>query len=74
MLHQVEDIALRCAQRIPPAVSIVVDDQDLALATAVFQGATGAFPAIEPPAGGPALEQRGAADLAAKQVELGVIS
>ena len=72
MLHQIEHIALGGAQRIPPAVSVVVDDQDLALAAAVFQGATGAFPAIEPPAGGPALQQRGAADLTAKQVELGV--
>jgi hypothetical protein len=53
-------------------VSVVVDDQDLARAAAVFQGATGAFPAIEPPADGPTLQQRGAADLTAKQVELGV--
>jgi hypothetical protein len=72
MLHQIEHIALGGAQRIPPAVSVVVDDQDLALAAAVFQGATGAFPAIEPPADGLALEQRGAAGLTVEQVELGV--
>jgi hypothetical protein len=73
ILHQVENIALGAALWIPPAVSVVVDDQDLALAAAVFQGATGAFPAIEPPAGGLALQNHSATYLTAKQLELRVI-
>src|SRR6185437_11919692 len=46
MLHQIEHVALRRAMRVPPATAVVVDDDDLALAAAVFQGAAGAAPAV----------------------------
>jgi hypothetical protein len=59
VLHQIEDVALGLIERIPPSTSVVVDDQDLALAPAIFQGAPGAVAGVELPAlahtfGGPA--------------------
>jgi hypothetical protein len=45
VLDEGEDVALGLAQRIPPAAAVVVDDQDLARAVAVFQAAAGA-PAV----------------------------
>jgi hypothetical protein len=39
VLDEIEDVALRLAERIPPAPPVMGDDQDLALAAAVLQGA-----------------------------------
>ena len=52
---------LAVAQRIPPAATVMVDDDDLALAAAVFQAAAGAFRAVEPPYRRQPLQQRRAA-------------
>jgi hypothetical protein len=58
---EAEDIAFALAQRIPPAVAVVVDDQDFARAAAVFEASAGAFRAVELPHRGQPLEQRGTA-------------
>ena len=67
MLHQIKHIALGGTLRVPPAMPVAVDNQDLALAAVVFQGVASALPVVEPPAGRPTLQQRGATDLTAEQ-------
>ena len=44
VLHEVEDVALGRALRVPPAAAIVVDDQDLALARGDISGHGACFP------------------------------
>jgi hypothetical protein len=48
-LDQSEHVALGVASRIPPAFATVVDDQDLALATAILQAELGALLPVEFP-------------------------
>src|SRR4051812_5532984 len=43
VLDQIEDVALGAAGRVQPAAAVVVDNEDLTRATAVFQRAFGAF-------------------------------
>ncbi len=60
VLDEVENIALRLTKRVPPAVPVMGDDQELALATTIFQGAASALADIQPPAAGHALQNGGA--------------
>ena len=59
MLDEVEDVALRLAERVPPAAAVVADDQDLAFSAAIFQRTPRALSDVELPAADHALENRG---------------
>jgi hypothetical protein len=50
VVDQVEHVALRLARRVPPAAAVLVDDQDLTVAAAVFLGAAGALVLVQSPA------------------------
>ena len=65
---------LRVAQRVPPAAAVMVDDQDFALAAAVFEAAAGALRAVEPPDRRQPLQQRGAAHAGLQPFNLCVLS
>ena len=71
VLHQVEDVALGLAERIPPASSVVVDDQDLALTPPVFQGAPSALAGVELQ---PLLRRGGAIHAGSVQLQFGIAS
>src|SRR5206468_9043256 len=49
--HQGKHVAFGVARRVPPAASVMVDDDDLALTAAVFQRPTGALARIQSPTG-----------------------
>ena len=49
MLDEVEDIAFGFALRVPPALALVVDDENLALAAAIFEAMFRALSRINPP-------------------------
>jgi hypothetical protein len=44
-----EDVALAVAQRVPPAAAVMIDDDDFALAPAVFEAAATALSAVQSP-------------------------
>ena len=73
VLDEVEDVALRLTERIPPAPPVMGDDQDLTLGATIFQGAARALPDVQPPAADHALQNRGAVHAAPEQLELGII-
>ena len=49
VLHEVEDVALGRALRVPPAAAIMIDDQHLALLSAIFEGTARAFSPVQTP-------------------------
>ena len=73
VLHEVENVALGRALRVPPAAAIMVDDQYLALLAAIFEGTARAFFAVQTPRRHPPLEQRGAAHPFAELLELRIL-
>jgi hypothetical protein len=72
MLHEGEDIALGCALRVPPAMAVVIDDDDFGRAAAEFQGGAGALPAVELP--GEGFENDGTADGVAELIAFWVVA
>ena len=74
MLDQVEHVALGRALRVPPSPSVVVHDQDLAVAAPVLQRPPRAALLVEPPGWRQALEERGAADVIPEEVELRILA
>src|SRR5271165_7316078 len=74
VLHEVEHVALGGALRVPPAAPIVTDDQDRAVAPAVFERTPCALLRIELPSWDEALEQGGAVHAATKQRQLGIMA
>src|SRR6266478_1742355 len=73
VLHKVENVALGRALRVPPAAAIMIDDQDLALLAAKFEGTACAFFAVQTPRRRPPLEQRGAVHPSAELLELRIL-
>ena len=65
---EVEHVAFGVAGRVPPAAPVMVDDDDLALAAAVFQRPSRALARIQSPAG-ELLEHGGAAHAAPEQIQ-----
>ena len=72
VLNQVEHIALGAAGWVPPSMAVMVDDDDLALAAAVFQGALGAFSNVQLPAADHAFQHGGAVHALPEHVQLRV--
>jgi hypothetical protein len=72
-LHEIENVALGRALRVPPAAAIMVDDQHLALLAAIFEGTARAFPPIQTPRRRPPFEQRGAIHPSAELLELRIL-
>ena len=73
VLHEVENVALGRALRVPPAAAVMVDDQYLALLAAIFEGTTRAFPPVKLPRRRPPLEQRGTVHPSAELLELRIL-
>ena len=72
-MHEVEDVALGRALRVPPAAAIMVDDQYLALLAAIFERTARAFFAVQTPRRRPPLEQRGTVHPSAELLELRIL-
>src|ERR1700732_1855579 len=73
VLHEVENVALGRALRVPPAAAVMVDDQYLALLAAIFEGTARALPPVKTPRRRPAFEQRGAVHPSAELLELRIL-
>src|SRR5580658_6549677 len=74
MLDEVEYVALGAACRVPPAVAVVVDNDDLARTAPVFQGPFRALTHVQLPAAHHPLEDGRAIHCLAEQVELRISS
>ena len=74
ILHQVEDVASRRAQRIPPAAAVMVDDEDLTRSPPILERPARASLAIEAPRREKPFEQRGAVHVGSQQVEFVVLA
>ena len=70
MLDEVEHVALGVAGRVPPAVAVMVDDDDLAGSTPILQGPFRALTRIEFPATHHSLEDGRAVHGLAEQLQL----
>ena len=70
VLDEVEHIALGVAGRVPPAVAVMVDDDDLAGSTAIFQGPFRALTHIQFPAAHHSFEDSRAVHGLAEQLQL----
>ena len=73
VLDEVEDVALRLAERVPPTAPVMGDDQYLVLATALFQGVMRAFADIRYPANDHALQNDGTVHTAPEPLELDIV-
>ena len=70
--HEGEHVAFGVARRVPPAAPVMVDDDDLALAAAVFQRPSRAFARIQSPTG-KLLEHGGTAHAAPEQIQFRIV-
>ena len=73
VLDQGEDVTLAVAQWIPPAMAVMVDDQDFFFASAVFQAVRGTLCAVELPRWLQPFQQRGTAHAGLQPFNLRVL-
>ncbi len=74
MLDKAEDVALSIALRVPPASTIVVENEDFAASAPVFEAMFGALLAVDLPGRRLVFEEHGAMDSFAQVLDLGVIT
>ena len=73
MLNKGEHVALGAARRVPPAVAAMVDDDDLAWPTPVFQGVARALALVERPAAPELFKEGSTIHAAPEQLQLRVV-